>query len=176
MQYSKNFKESELLSARLAKRHGVVNAPTAPHVKNLIALTINVIQPLRDLYSEPIVIKCGYRDVYLNKKVGGVGTSQHLKGEAADLDCPWPGNLDMARHKLARMSIVCIENKLPVDQLIVEDIDGGGAGWLHVSHKRVGEQRGQFLWMAKGEDGRAKYTEYSPFQLIGKLRKYLINA
>ena len=40
--------------------------------------------PLRGLYKEPIVILSGYRIEKVNRLVGGVATSQHLKGEAAD--------------------------------------------------------------------------------------------
>ena len=48
-------------------------------------LAVKVLQPLRDAYGKPITVNSGYRSPLVNKSVGGVPTSQHVKGEAADI-------------------------------------------------------------------------------------------
>ena len=54
-------------------------------IENLKALCMEVLQPLRDYLEKPVVISSGYRCSEVNKAVGGVSGSQHLKGEAADI-------------------------------------------------------------------------------------------
>ena len=54
-------------------------------IENLKALCMEVLQPLRDYLGKPVVISSGYRSEEVNRAVGGVKGSQHLKGEAADI-------------------------------------------------------------------------------------------
>ena len=44
-----------------------------------------VLQPLRDKFGSAIIVNSGYRSPAVNKAVGGVPTSQHVRGEAADI-------------------------------------------------------------------------------------------
>jgi uncharacterized protein YcbK (DUF882 family) len=44
-----------------------------------------ILDPLREKYGKPIIVNSGYRCPKLNKCVGGVSTSQHVKGQAADI-------------------------------------------------------------------------------------------
>ena len=37
------------------------------------------------MYGSPIIVNSGYRSQTVNKAVGGVPTSQHRRGEAADI-------------------------------------------------------------------------------------------
>ena len=82
---SKNFTLDELTASATAKQLHIINAPGVDEVCNLCALVHNVLQPLRDAMGESIKIGSGYRCPQLNKAVGGVANSQHIKGEAADL-------------------------------------------------------------------------------------------
>lgn len=43
------------------------------------------LQTLRDLVKKPIKITSGYRTITYNKKCGGISTSNHLIGKAADI-------------------------------------------------------------------------------------------
>ena len=43
---------------------------------------------LRSMYGKPIYVSCGYRCPSHNAEVGGVWNSQHIKGTAADVQCP----------------------------------------------------------------------------------------
>ena len=128
---SKNFTWAEFTASDTAKRLGIINQITDWDVRdNIIALVENVLQPLRDAYGKPIHINSGYRCAELNKKVGGVATSQHTKGQAAD--CGVDDPLALAR--------LLLDLGLEFDQAIVYPT------FLHISHKADGENRNQLLY------------------------------
>ena len=82
---SKNFTWKEFEKSDTANRLHIVNVINDWDVRdNIKALVENVLQPLRDAWGGPIFINSGYRSKELNEAVGGVETSQHRKGEAAD--------------------------------------------------------------------------------------------
>ena len=94
MQLSKNFRLSEFTRSDTAKRLGIVNeCSSVEQVLNLAYLCHTVLQPLRDRFG-PIRINSGYRCPELNKAVGGVANSQHMRGEAADIYLPTKAKLD----------------------------------------------------------------------------------
>lgn len=64
---------------------GLPNIPTEEHKRNLRLLVEKVLDPLRIVYGKPIYVTSGYRSKEVNKKVGGVTTSLHLKGCAVDI-------------------------------------------------------------------------------------------
>ena len=86
-QLSKNFSLEEFEKSDTANAKGIDNRVPVELIGNIQALVDNVLQPLRDLYGKPIHFNSGYRCPELNKAVGGVPTSQHQKGKAADLTC-----------------------------------------------------------------------------------------
>ena len=98
------------------------------------ALVDAILDPLREKYGKPIRVSSGFRNAVLNAAVGGVKTSQHCNGEAADIST---GDRDENR-KLAKM---IVDMGLPFDQLI----DENNYAWVHVSYKRNGENRGKML-------------------------------
>jgi zinc D-Ala-D-Ala carboxypeptidase len=59
--------------------------PPAEIIKNLRALCINILQPLRDALGTPLKINSGYRCPSLNKTIGVATNSQHMTGQAADV-------------------------------------------------------------------------------------------
>ena len=128
---SKSFKYSEFTKSDTATRLHLNNAITDWEVRdNIKALVENVLQPLRDAWGGPIFINSGYRSPEVNKAVGGVETSQHTKGMAADCGCTDP----YALAKLAKRM------KLDYDQAIVYP------SFLHLSYRRDGKNRNQLLY------------------------------
>ncbi len=128
---SKNFSFVEFEKSDAAKRMRITNVITTTEVRDAVkALVLNVLQPLRDAWGGPLNINSGYRCKALNEAVGGVESSQHRKGEAADVACTDP----LALARLAKRL------KLPFDQMIVYP------SFVHFSHKLNGKQRGQILY------------------------------
>lgn len=129
----KHFTIDELCRSETAQRKGINNTPTDNVRKNLTALVDNVLDPLRDWYGKPIRVNSGYRCPALNKAVGGVANSQHLTGQAADIDTDGTAeNRKLMKH---------IEENLDFDQLIWEN----GGAWVHVSYRSDGKNRRQAL-------------------------------
>lgn len=73
------------LDEMLVTKSGLANVPTAGDVDNLRNLCRDVLEPIRNYVHQPIIVNSAYRSAAVNRAVGGVGTSQHLKGEAADI-------------------------------------------------------------------------------------------
>ena len=140
MKLTKNFSLEEMYRSETARRCGIDNKPqTEEVVENLRALCTEVLQPLRDHLGKPVVVSSGYRCKDLNKKVGGVENSQHLKGEAADIKVRDREELiDVMRY---------IMDETDFDQLIREK--SGSTEWVHVSHKRNGNNRRMVLRLAR---------------------------
>ena len=131
---SKNFEWSEFEKSDIAKAHHINNAITDWDVRdNIKALVDNLLQPLRDAWGGPLFINSGYRCKELNELVGGVETSQHCKGMAADVGVTDP----YALAKLAkRMGII-------FDQMILYP------SFVHFSYRADGKNRGQILYNKK---------------------------
>lgn len=91
MQLSKNFKLSEFTHSKTAVEHNIDNTPSPSEVANLKILCEKLLQPLRDVYNKPMTISSGYRNEELNNLLPNSSkTSQHMRGQAADVAVPNP--------------------------------------------------------------------------------------
>lgn len=131
---SRNFDWKEFTKSDTAARLHIINEITDWDVRdNIKALVENLLQPLRDVWGGPLFINSGYRCPELNKAVGGVPTSQHAKGQAADVGVTDP-------YALAK---VVKSMKVEFDQMILYP------DFLHLSYRDDGENRGQILYNKK---------------------------
>lgn len=80
----KYFTIEELTKSKTATNLKIDNTPSDEIVDNLNKL-ITLLDAIRELYEKPIYVNSGYRCKELNKLVGGVNTSYHLKGLAVDI-------------------------------------------------------------------------------------------
>ena len=55
-------------------------------IKNLVSLA-EFLQTIRNELHLPIIVNSGYRSKEVNESVGGVSSSYHVKGLAADIKC-----------------------------------------------------------------------------------------
>lgn len=134
MKKIKYFKLSEFINSATANRLGIDNIPSFEVVDNLNRLA-DYLDGIRAKFGKPILISSGYRCPRLNKAVGGVVNSQHLKGLAADLVCS-----DMEK----LLSI--IRETKGFDQVITEHNKGSKSYWIHVSVAPVfGKPRNQVI-------------------------------
>ena len=79
------FTLQEFIKSSTATRLKIDNTPNAEILRNLEYGVQMVLDPLRRIHQQPIIITSGYRCVLLNKAVGGVANSWHTKGNAADI-------------------------------------------------------------------------------------------
>lgn len=119
----KYFTIEELTRSTTARLRGIDNTPSQQVINNLIALVDNVLDPLREAWGKPLHVNSGYRCRALNKAVGGVPASQHMRGEAADITA---GGKEANRELYSLLR----QLNLPVDQAINEK----DFSWIHVSY------------------------------------------
>lgn len=133
----KYFTIEELCASDTAQRRGIDNTPDTAKKQKLQTLIEQLLDPIRAAWGAPITINSGYRSPKLNAAVGGVSTSQHLRGEAADITAETP-----AENKRLFDRIVSLrdEGRIAFDQLI----DESGYKWIHISY-RAGANRNQTL-------------------------------
>ena len=128
----KYFTFDELTYSRTAVENGLSNRPGATERDNLAQLVERLLDPLRERLGEPIAILSGYRSDELNRLIGGVPSSQHRLGEAADCYCAaGPDHL----LKVLKAS------GLPFDQAIIYC----RRQFLHLSY-REGRNRGMVVY------------------------------
>lgn len=111
MQLTPHFKLEEFTLSSTALAHGIANTPTAEHKRNLQALA-EKLEDVRALFNRVIEITSGYRNPQVNALVGGVPTSDHAVGFAADLHVSGFSDLDAAK--------VIRDSGIRFDQLIYE--------------------------------------------------------
>ena len=135
-----------LCTSSVARRLGIDNTPSQEVKKHLLEVItlLECIAKEWDSYCESrnlkggIIITSGYRCAKLNKAVGGVSTSAHVAGYAADL-IPVNGMQDEFEKF---MSEVFARKGYAYDQIIVEE--SKSARWVHVGYKKAdGSQRRQ---------------------------------
>jgi zinc D-Ala-D-Ala carboxypeptidase len=128
MQLTSHFTLEEMLESQTARRWNIQEQFNPPDevVQNLKLLCVNILEPLRKYINRPIVISSGYRCAEVNKRVGGQPTSQHIKGQAADIHCVGISNSILFK------DIKDID--LPYSQLIWEFGTIKEPAWVHVSY------------------------------------------
>lgn len=131
-----HFTFEELTRSATADRLGICNEPCIDAISNLQNLCQEVLKPLRQYLDRPVIINSGYRCTQLNSIVGGAPSSQHIRGEAADIHI---SSHDEGQEMIRFITASCI-----FDQLILER-SANGAQWLHVSCRRRGTNRRQVI-------------------------------
>ena len=152
MKLSKNLTLKEAVKSNTAIRLGIPNIPEDWEIHNLRAVAENVFQPVRDHFGVPIAVSSGYRSKELNKAIGGSKYSQHMIGEALDIDAHVFGKVTNAE------IFNYIKNNLEWDQMIWEFGDDEEPNWVHVSYKEAGRNRKQIKRARRDEKNRVYYT------------------
>lgn len=150
MKLSQNFDLAELIASESAKRHGISNMPNPEQTENLILLCKEVLEPIRIHFGVPILISSGFRSLKLNQAIGGRGKSQHMSGEAVDIDMD-----GTSKGVSNEMIFNFIKDNLKFDQLINEF----NYSWVHVSFSSSGKQRNEILKAIKTSGGITVYQK-----------------
>ena len=145
------FTIEELEHSDTATKYKIDNTSNGETRTNLIKLIEMLLDPIRTKWGKPIKVNSGYRCSKLNRMVGGVSTSQHVLGEAADITVGSPEE----NRKLFEM---IISMNILFDQLILED----GGKWIHISLKwrTVSKNRREVLLGIRNSKGKMYYTKY----------------
>jgi len=132
-----------------ALRRGLENIPNADQLKCMHDIALYLFEPLRDWVGGPIKITSMFRGEPVNTAIGGSKTSQHMKGQALDLD-------DTFGHKTNAEMYHYIKDNLDFDQLIWEFGDDDNPNWIHVSYVTHRPNRKR-LTIAYKENGKTRY-------------------
>jgi len=113
----------------------------------LTALATTLLEPIRAKFG-PIKINSAFRGPSVNAAVGGSKTSQHMRGEAADIVAPAVSVEELHRW-------ICAESGLAFGQCILEkSAPDRPFTWVHVS---LGTKREALVY-----NGAGKYTPWRP--------------
>ena len=126
MNLSANFNLKEMTKSDTATRLGLDNTPGEAEIESLRLLCEKVLQPVRDHFGKSVTVNSGYRSPESNAAVNGSKTSDHCKGQAADIEIPGVPNAELAQW---------IMDNCDYTQLILEFYTQGipDSGWVHVS-------------------------------------------
>jgi zinc D-Ala-D-Ala carboxypeptidase len=126
---SPHFLLHELLQSQTATRNEVHEQfePGEEIIENLKYLCNNLLEQIRVLNdNRPLHINSGYRCPRLNALVKGASTSQHLFGQAADID--------LGSNKANMIFFEKIKNSGLVFDQLINEFNGS---WVHVSLKKA---------------------------------------
>lgn len=137
--YPTNFPKNFTLKEMLTTSTGLPNFPETWELVNNLVMTANRLQKLRDTVGFPIIVNSGFRTKAVNKAVGGVSTSAHVKGLAADIR-----GSSQARNRAIVDALKKNITAWNIDQLIVY-MDGKKIRLVHVGW-RAGVGRGQVMY------------------------------
>lgn len=141
-QLSPHFSLEELTRSSTATAKGIDNTPGEKARANLVRLCRDILEPLRSAYGAPMRITSGFRCQALNKAIGGVATSQHVKGEAADID------VGSDNAKLFHLAVeLAKEGKITAGQIIWEKGNQRNPAWVHISLPTPGRPVNQILYL-----------------------------
>ena len=97
MNLSKHFTLAELCKSQTAVRLGIDNLAKDENViTNLQLVCENILEPVRENYGIPFSPNSAYRSPKLNNAVGSSQKSQHLRGQAVDIEVPTIDNYELA--------------------------------------------------------------------------------
>ena len=121
---SKHISFDEATKSITAIRRGIFNKPGEVELANMKLVAEKCFEPLREWYGKPIKINSFYRSKALNTAVGGSSRSQHISGEAIDIDA---GSRDENK-KLFDW----LKENVEFDQVINEY----DYSWVHISYRK----------------------------------------
>lgn len=144
MRLSPNFTLEELTHSQTAVRRGIKNEANPVIRNNLTIVAANMEQVRKLLNDNSIAINSGYRNLEVNRLIGGSTKSDHMEGWAVDFTC----------HKFgtpAQIVDAIKASDIKFDQLIEEGT------WVHISFAPA--RRKQVL-KATFKNGKASYSFY----------------
>jgi uncharacterized protein YcbK (DUF882 family) len=127
---SANVTLESLVKSHTATRLHLDNTPSTVTITALSALCEHILEPIVAHYKGSLIINSGYRCYELNKAIGGAKRSQHILGEAADIEIVGVSN--QALYDWIKANLI-------FDQLILECHKPHipTSGWVHGSFSLI---------------------------------------
>jgi len=147
---SKHISYAEAIHSNTAKRRGIDNTPNPTQVEAMKITAEKIFEPLREFVGGSIKVTSMFRSAALNEAIGGAKSSQHMKGQAMDLD-------DVYGHKTNAEMYQWIKENLNFDQLIWEFGTDMNPNWIHVSYVNDEDNRNRCLKAYKDDRSKTKY-------------------
>lgn len=126
MKLTNHFTLAELTASTTAKRLGLDNELPPALFGNVQTLADMLERVREQLGGKPLIVTSAYRSREVNRAVGGVATSDHTLGHAADVLCPAFGT----PYQVAKALVPHLQ-RLGIGQIILEGVKG--KQWLHLS-------------------------------------------
>lgn len=145
----------DCIKSEYAIRKGLNNTPNADQIQNLMHLGKFIYDPLCEYFGRKIPITSAFRSEKVNKGIGGASSSQHVMGQAIDLD------LDGSNRQIFDAIRTL---KLPFDQLIWEFGTADEPSWVHVSYSN--RHRKKMLKAVKIHNGKNMVTKYQNYLYV----------
>jgi hypothetical protein len=148
MNLTKNFTLAEMCKSDTALRLGLENEPNEQQLAALKLLAEKVLQPVRDHFGRGVKVNSALRTLPVNRAIGSGDNSDHVRGQAADIEIPGVPNAELAEW---------IKDNLEFRQLILEFYTPGipDSGWVHVSY--VAEDNKKQVLTATKQNGKTVY-------------------
>jgi hypothetical protein len=132
MNISKHITFNEATKSNTAIRNGIKNVPNAQELSNMKLVAEKCFEPLREWYGKPIRVNSFFRSKELNDLVKGSKSSEHITGNAIDMDAG-------SKEENKKIFDWCKDN-LDYNQLINEY----DFSWVHISYNST-KNRKQIL-------------------------------
>lgn len=146
---SEHVSYTEGVKSNTALRLGLDNIPNPDQLQCMHEIARDVFEPLREWVGGPIKINSFFRGEPVNTAIGGSVRSQHMKGQAMDIDDTFGVKTNAEMYHF-------IKDNLDFDQLIWEFGNDDNPNWIHVSYVTHRENRKK-LTIAKRVNGKVKY-------------------
>lgn len=138
MNLSPHFTLEEMVRTGQSSLQAANTTEAAEFQKALKDVCVILLEPIRAKFG-PVRVTSGFRGASVNRAVGGSPTSQHAKGEAADIQIAGVKSADIVKW-------IATESGIPFGQCILEQPPG--KEWVHISlgaPYRAKEKCGQVL-------------------------------
>lgn len=142
----------EATRSQTATRHNIDNTPNKTQLQNMIFISKEIFDPIREFVGGPLTCSSFLRVDELNDKIGGSPRSYHRLGAAIDLK-------KISSNHSYKEIFDFIKDNLPYSELIWEFGNKKEPAWVHVAYLK-GVIKKDNIKRFYFEDGKRKKTMF----------------
>jgi len=142
---SKKLSPHFTLAEMTVTKSKLANHPDAEQIARLMDLCVNVLEPIRARWGA-LRVTSGYRSEGVNYEANGAITSQHLRGEAADIVPLAAGvTCDDVFAWLTKVSGLDFDQAINEQKTVTRDGEPITLRWIHISFTTAKKNRRQYF-------------------------------